>query len=57
LLEQLAPGGRLVLPVGPSSDRQELQLWRRLPEGGFDRRTLMQVRFVPLTGSGEQGPH
>ena len=45
------------LPVGPSSDRQELQLWRRLPEGGFDRRTLMQVRFVPLTGSGEQGPH
>jgi protein-L-isoaspartate(D-aspartate) O-methyltransferase len=57
LLEQLAPGGRLVLPVGPSSDRQELQLWRRLPEGGFERRTLMQVRFVPLTGSGEHGPH
>jgi protein-L-isoaspartate(D-aspartate) O-methyltransferase len=58
LLEQLAPGGRLVLPVGPSSDRQELQLWRRLPQGGFDRRTLMQVRFVPLTGSTEEhGPH
>jgi protein-L-isoaspartate(D-aspartate) O-methyltransferase len=55
LLEQLAPGGRLILPVGPSSDRQELQLWRRLPEGGFERRTLMQVRFVPLTGSTETG--
>jgi protein-L-isoaspartate(D-aspartate) O-methyltransferase len=55
LLEQLAPGGRLILPVGPSSNRQELQLWRRLPEGGFERRTLMQVRFVPLTGSAETG--
>jgi len=57
LLEQLSRGGRLVLPVGPSSDRQELQLWRRSPEGGFERRTLMQVRFVPLTGSAEGGPH
>jgi protein-L-isoaspartate(D-aspartate) O-methyltransferase len=57
LLEQLAPGGRLILPVGPSSDRQELQLRRRLPEGGFGRRTLMQVRFVPLTGPTETGTH
>ncbi|MFL5373802.1 MAG: protein-L-isoaspartate(D-aspartate) O-methyltransferase [Myxococcales bacterium] len=53
LLEQLAPAGRLVLPVGPTTDRQELQLWRRTPEGGFERRTLMQVRFVPLTGAAE----
>jgi len=57
LLEQLSPGGRLVLPVGPSSDRQELQLWRRLPDGEFERRTLMQVRFVPLTGSADTGTH
>jgi len=57
LLEQLAPGGRLVLPVGPTTDRQELQLWRRIPEGGFERRTLMQVRFVPLTGAAEHGSH
>jgi protein-L-isoaspartate(D-aspartate) O-methyltransferase len=57
LLEQLSPGGRLVLPVGPSSDRQELQLWRRTPDGEFERRTLMQVRFVPLTGSAEGGTH
>src|SRR5256885_8119398 len=57
LLEQLSPGGRLVLPVGPSSDRQELQLWRRLPNGEFERRTLMQVRFVPLTGPAHRGTH
>jgi protein-L-isoaspartate(D-aspartate) O-methyltransferase len=57
LLEQLAPGGRLVLPVGPSPEQQELQLWRRLPGGGLDRRTLMNVRFVPLTGPSRHGVH
>lgn len=57
LLEQLAPGGRLVIPVGPSSDNQELQLWRRDPEtGALQRRVLMHVRFVPLTG-GPTGLH
>jgi len=57
LLEQLAPGGRLVIPVGPTSDNQELQLWRREPEtGALTRRVLMPVRFVPLTG-GPTGLH
>jgi protein-L-isoaspartate(D-aspartate) O-methyltransferase len=52
LLEQLAPGGRLVIPVGPDPEHQELQLWRRLAGSGLlDRRVLMHVRFVPLTGS------
>ena len=51
LLQQLAPGGRLVIPVGPDPDHQELQLWHKLPSGdGFDRKVLMHVRFVPLTG-------
>jgi protein-L-isoaspartate(D-aspartate) O-methyltransferase len=50
LLEQLAPDGRLVIPVGPNPDHQELQLWRRLPgSGAFDRKVLMNVRFVPMT--------
>ncbi len=57
LLAQLAPGGRLVIPVGPSSDNQQLELWRRDPaSGAFDRNVLMQVRFVPLTG-GPTGAH
>jgi len=51
LLDQLASGGRLVLPVGPSPEQQELQLWRRLPSGGLEKRGLMQVRFVPLIRS------
>lgn len=48
LLEQLAPGGRLVIPIG-DRDTQELQLHRR--EG--DRivtTSLGDVRFVPLLG-------
>ena len=49
LLEQLAPGGRLVLPVGPRPEAQELQLWRKVAStGALERRTLMHVRFVPL---------
>ncbi|TMB10545.1 MAG: protein-L-isoaspartate(D-aspartate) O-methyltransferase [Deltaproteobacteria bacterium] len=51
LLQQLAPGGRLVIPVGPDPEHQELQLWHKLPSGDdFDRKILMHVRFVPLTG-------
>ncbi len=51
LLDQLAPGGRLVIPVGPDPEHQELQLWRRMPGTGIlDRKVLMHVRFVPLTG-------
>jgi protein-L-isoaspartate(D-aspartate) O-methyltransferase len=57
LLEQLAPGGRLVLPVGPSPEQQELQQWRRLPSGGLEKRGLMQVRFVPLIGSSQRSVH
>ncbi len=54
LLDQLAPGGRLVIPVGATSDNQELQLWRRDPEtGALNHSTLMHVRFVPLTGGAQ----
>jgi protein-L-isoaspartate(D-aspartate) O-methyltransferase len=45
LERQLAPGGRLVAPVGDSN--QHLTLVRRT-ESGFERETLEGVRFVPL---------
>lgn len=45
LLDQLAAGGRLVIPEGTSS--QTLFLITRGPEG-FDRRPVAPVRFVPL---------
>ena len=50
LLEQLAPQGRLVIPVGPSQHLQSLVRVRRLAEGGFRREELCPVRFVPLIG-------
>lgn len=49
LIDQLAPGGRLIAPVGSRSDVQELILLRR-DERRLVEERLMPVRFVPLTG-------
>ena len=46
LLEQLAVGGRLIIPVGPAGE-QELVLIERT-ESGLERRVLERVSFVPL---------
>lgn len=48
LLDQLADGGRLVIPVG-SHGVQYLERWRRLGEE-FRRQVLDAVAFVPLIG-------
>jgi protein-L-isoaspartate(D-aspartate) O-methyltransferase len=48
LLAQLGPGGRMILPLGGPDDPQVLVLLERNREGGFDRRDLWAVRFVPL---------
>ena len=47
LLDQLAPGGRMVIPVGNVGETQQLLLIVR-EEHGFSRRVLGTVRFVPL---------
>jgi protein-L-isoaspartate(D-aspartate) O-methyltransferase len=47
LLEQLAEGGRLVIPVGEQGRSQELRLITRAGSV-FEERSLCQVRFVPL---------
>ncbi len=49
LREQLSPGGKLVLPVGPAAE-QELELHVRDADdpSGFRVRNLGAVRFVPL---------
>ena len=49
LLQQLAPGARLVLPVGPVHGVQDLKLVTRTQEG-FAERSIFAVRFVPMTG-------
>jgi protein-L-isoaspartate(D-aspartate) O-methyltransferase len=51
LLEQLKPGGRLVIPVG-SSD-QDLVVVTRTADG-FRRESVIPVRFVPMTGKAER---
>jgi protein-L-isoaspartate(D-aspartate) O-methyltransferase len=52
LLKQLAPGGRLVIPVG--DDIQWLEVHRRTETGITVERTI-PVRFVPMTGDAERG--
>ena len=46
LLDQLAPGGRLVIPVGAGEVQDLLLIIRE--ENGFSRHVLDSVRFVPL---------
>jgi protein-L-isoaspartate(D-aspartate) O-methyltransferase len=50
LMQQLAPGGRLVIPVGATPHLQNLVRVRRRPEGDFQHEELCPVRFVPLIG-------
>ncbi len=56
LLDQLAVGGRLVIPVGPQSLGQDLERWTRLRAGrgtdAFRVERLLGVRFVPFLGDG-----
>ena len=51
LLEQLAIGGRLVIPIGPTSFLQMLVRVRRLAENDYRSEELCPVRFVPLIGA------
>ena len=54
LLAQLAPGGRLVMPVGRQADGQRLVLVRRTADDRLVAEDLrMPVRFVPLVLSSE----
>ena len=46
LLDQLAIGGRLVIPVGPSGRQDLVRITRE--ESGFERENLCAVSFVPL---------
>ena len=52
LIDQLAPGGRLVIPVGRFF--QELLLVEKQPNGSVERRVVAGVAFVPMTGEAEQ---
>jgi protein-L-isoaspartate(D-aspartate) O-methyltransferase len=52
LLRQLKVGGRLVIPVGEAY--QDLIVLTRRADGGFDRTSVLPVRFVPMTGEAQR---
>ena len=49
LIDQLAPGGRLIAPIGPVGGVQDLLLVRKEADGRAVTRSVLPVRFVPLT--------
>jgi len=53
LIDQLAEGGRLVVPVGPQGEIQTLTLVTK-EKGEVQRTHLTGVRFVPMTGEVQQ---
>lgn len=50
LIEQLKPGGRMILPVEGESGFQHLILLTKDEQGQLHRKAVMPVRFVPMTG-------
>lgn len=48
LVDQLKPGGRMVIPVGGAGDIQYLKLLTKRADGGVDEKRVLPVRFVPL---------
>jgi protein-L-isoaspartate(D-aspartate) O-methyltransferase len=49
LIDQLKPGGRLVIPVGATGEVQQLLVIDKQADGTATRRRMLPVRFVPLT--------
>ncbi len=55
LIEQLKPGGKIVIPLGPQDQIQFLIVMRKNERGKLIRELKYPVRFVPMTGeAGEQ---
>ncbi len=50
LVEQLKPGGRMVIPVGSRYFTQQLLLIEKTADGTLETREILPVAFVPLTG-------
>lgn len=56
LIEQLKPGGRMVIPVGLPYHHQELMTVDKNVQGEIETCSVLPVAFVPLTGEGEYRP-
>jgi protein-L-isoaspartate(D-aspartate) O-methyltransferase len=55
LVEQLKPGGRMVIPVGAPGGLQRLVLLTKAADGTIARRDVLAVRFVPMVPAGGGG--
>lgn len=55
LLEQLKPGGRMVVPVGAPATTQSLLLIRKDREGKLQSREILKVAFVPMVDEAQGG--
>lgn len=53
LVDQLAPGGRLIIPVGKYF--QSLMLIEKHADGSVEERNVAPVAFVPMTGQARRG--
>jgi len=49
LIDQLKPGGRMIIPVGQHFGHQELLLIEKNAQGDISQEEILPVRFVPLT--------
>jgi hypothetical protein len=49
LIDQLAPQGRLVMPVGEAGWIQQLVVMEKTEAGALKRKNVLPVRFVPVT--------
>jgi protein-L-isoaspartate(D-aspartate) O-methyltransferase len=52
LINQLKEGGRMIIPVGEFGDQSLYVLEKR--GGKVEKRAVLQVRFVPMTGKSER---
>ncbi len=56
LIEQLKQGGRICIPVGAQGRVQELIVATKRADGSLKRKSLIPVRFVPMTGQEKPPP-
>ena len=54
LLGQLAPGGKMVIPVGPDGGSQNIVAVSKTQGGKLVQQNLMGVRYIPLTTADKQ---
>lgn len=54
LVQQLAPGGKMIIPVGPSGSQEIMLVRRDVASGKVTMKSLLDVRYVPLTSKDKQ---